>query len=119
MIARDLKLDASGDFELENGDLALVSDVAAIGQAVRIRLQFFKGEWFLDEDAGVPYYQDVLGKKNPSPNVLAAIFQDAVLETPGVASISDLRVTIDAQTRRLSVTVSALSDTGELVAVEV
>ena len=115
---RDIKLDTAGDLEVAAGDLVLVSAADAIVQAVRIRLQFFKGEWYLDLDAGVPYYQSVL-VKNPDPGVLQTVFRKALLETPGVLAVNALSLTQDRAARSLRVDYRVSTDVGELVSSEV
>lgn len=118
MTVRDIALDADGDLDITAGDLVLVSDADAILQAVRIRLQFFQGEWFLDESAGLPYFQDIL-VKNPDMNVLQFLFRKAILETPGITAVNALTLSVDSATRSLSVSYRASSDVGELSATEV
>jgi hypothetical protein len=112
-LARDLQLDTDGDLELEAGDLVLIRGAEAIIQAVNIALQFVKGEWFYDLEAGVPYFQDVL-VKNPSPDLLQSTFRKAVLEVKGIESVTSLSLTLDRSTRTLSVGWSAVSDVGLL-----
>lgn len=114
---RDLALDDDGDITVSGGDLQLVSGAEAIVQAVRIRLQFFRGEWFLDTEAGVPYFQDVL-VKSPDANVLQALFRNAILETPGVSAVNGLTLTFDRTNRSLSVSYRAETDVGEIVSTE-
>lgn len=111
-IARDLKL-SGGDFDVSSGDLELVSDGEAIVQAVSIALQFVRGEWFYDLEAGVPYFQDVL-KKNPSPAVLQSTFRKAILDVRGVTAVTSLSFTLDTKTRSLTVDWSASTDIGLL-----
>lgn len=115
---RDIALDTDGDLKVEAGDLVLVSGADAIVQAVRIRLQFFRGEWFLDLSAGLPWFQSVL-IKNPDPNILHTVFRDEILGTPGILSLSSLTLTSDTAARTLTVRYRADSDVGELVSTEV
>jgi hypothetical protein len=114
-VARDIALDSSGDWEVlaSTGDLRLVSDEEAIVQAVGIALQFVRGEWFLDLEFGVPYFQDVL-IKNPSPDVLHSVFRAAILGVKGISAVTSLVLSLDRATRTLSVTWSATSDVGLL-----
>lgn len=118
MTVRDIALDVDGDLDISAGDLVLVSDADAVLQAVRIRLQFFKGEWYLDESAGLPYFQDIL-VKNPDMNVLQFLFRKAILETPGITTVNALTLSFDSAARSLSVSYRASSDVGELSATEV
>ena len=67
---RDIALTTGNDFLVgasPNGvDLQLIGDAEALAQAVNIALQSFAGEWFLNTDDGVPYWQSVF-IKNPNP----------------------------------------------------
>lgn len=110
---RTLKLDADGDLDFSTGNLQVLAGAEAIVQGVLVRLQFFKGEWFLDLDAGIPYFQSVL-VKNPDPNVLQTIFREAILATPGVLALTSLVLTLDRVTRRLTVAFRISTDVGEL-----
>ena len=110
---RDIKLDANGDWSVSAGDLELVSGAAAIVQSVKIRLAFFKGEWFLDWDAGIPYFQSVFAKIS-NPQLLSDIFRKAILETVGISTIHDLTLTVDRSARTLTVSFRAETDVGLL-----
>lgn len=65
----------------------LAQDADAVRQSINVRLSFFRGEWFLDETAGIPYYQQVFQKQPRGIAFVDAIFKDAVLSTKGVRSI--------------------------------
>jgi hypothetical protein len=97
----DLQLATDHDLDLAAGDLILVTGVDAIAQDLDIRLNTFKGEWFLDTRIGVPYFQEILGEK-PRLVALKGIFREAILLTPGVQSISDFVLSYDGPTRVLS-----------------
>lgn len=107
--ARDIALDAAGDIDVSTGDLIMLADAAAIVQAVRIHFSFFKGEWFLDLDAGVPYYQSVFGKVK-DPAVLAPIFRAELVKVKGISLVNSLTLKIDTAARTLSIVWSANGD---------
>ena len=88
----DLHLDAAGN-------LALVQDGEAIGQHVRQQLMFWRGEWFLNEDAGVDWKRYVLGRPPSEIAIAEAVFKREVLNTPGVAEILELDVRHDRASR--------------------
>ncbi len=111
--ARTIKLDADGDFDVSTGTLVILKGSDSIVQAVKIALQCFKGEWFLDPDSGVPFFQDVL-VKNPDPSVLQTVFRDAILEVPGVLALNALELAQDRGARTLTVTFRVSTDVGEL-----
>lgn len=113
---RDLKIDPStGDLVIENGDLVFVEGLSAIAQAVRSRLRLFRGEWFADLDAGVPWFQAIL-LKNPNLTEVRDTLRQTILGTVGIASIVAFDLTLDAATRTATLVFSAIADTGELIA---
>ncbi len=108
----DFKIGADGDLVIENGDMVIVDGLAAIGQHVAIRLRSFKGEWFLNQNFGVSYLQEVLGKGTPATR-LRAIFQEIILGTDGIASVDSMDLDYDGATRTLTITFQATTDSGE------
>lgn len=106
----DLRL-SGADLTLEKGDLDLVDGVDAIAQHLRIRLRTFKGEWFLDERIGVPFFDTIL-VKNANLAAVQSVLRRAVLTTPGITGIDQLDVDLDAATRVLTVTMRAQSTSG-------
>lgn len=112
-VVRDIALDDTGDWQVSGGDLQLIGDGPSITQAVRIALEFFMGEWFLDQTAGIPYYQSVF-VKNPDVNLLRQIFNDEIAGVPGILSVNSLAINFDRATRELFVTYTASSSTGPL-----
>lgn len=111
---RDIKLDAiTGDWDVSTGDLVILTGGDAIIQSAKLHLGFFQGEWFLDLDAGVPYWQRVMGKVK-DPNILYPIFRAALLEPQGVVSVQSLVLTFDRSTRSLRVVFELLTDVGLL-----
>jgi hypothetical protein len=110
----DLKLDTDGDLAFSaDGDLVLNEGLEAIAQDIRARLLFFKGEWFLDQDIGLPYFEDIL-VKNPSILGVMASIRSEIQNTPGVNEITKLEPTFDRANRKLSVTWAVTSDLGEI-----
>jgi hypothetical protein len=116
--ARDILLDANHDLAVSGQDLQLVAGKDAIRQALDIRLKFFRGEWFLDLNIGMPWLQQVL-IKGPSPSLLTAVFRKEILGTPGVKSLSSLDLQFDRATRMLSGSFSCDTDAGLLKSVEI
>lgn len=111
----DLLLDSAGDLDLSTNDLQLVDGVDAVRQELQIRYRFFLGEWFLDPDEGVPYIRDVL-KKNPNEAQVRALLTEVARTTPGVASVDNIELDLDAGARQLTVTLDLQADvSGTLV----
>lgn len=92
------------DFELtDNGNLKTVADNEAIGQHVDQRLKTFHGEWFLDNEAGVKWLDDVLGGK-PNLPIAEALTKAEILDTDGVTGISEYASNFNLSRRELDVT---------------
>lgn len=116
--ARDLKIDKdTGDLVIENGDLVQVSGIDAIAQAVRQHLSFFKGEWFLDEEEGLPYFEEVL-VKNPNLAAIQDVFRKEILSIAGILEVQSLTLAYVGATRTLKVSFRASTDLGELTQTE-
>lgn len=82
------------DLLLKNGDLVINGfglsltepSSESLAQRLSIKLQFFKGEWFLDIDFGVPYFQDIFVKPFIQ-SAVDAILKSHILATPEVAAL--------------------------------
>lgn len=109
----DLRLDEAGDLALESGDLVTVSGVEEIAQRLRIRLRLFRGEWLLDEAAGVPYWEQILGHKL-SRAALLTIIRDQILACPGVLDVLSLDASQGAGSRDVRLAFTASTEAGEV-----
>jgi hypothetical protein len=72
-----------------------------VRQLVRTALLLFAGEWFLDLDAGIAYW-DILGNKY-SETALRVIIAAEITDTPGIASLDYLSVKFVDETRTVTV----------------
>lgn len=91
-----------GDLDISNGEIYLVTGKQAILQNIIQRLRTFYGEWFLDNEVGLPYYQEVL-VKNPDQSKIDALFINKILGTPGVTQLSTYSFSPNTTTRILSI----------------
>ena len=85
----------TGDVVVDNGDLVLVDGLDRVIQQVKITLKFFKGEYGLDTNQGVPYYEDIL-EKNPDLIVVTSDIRDAILSVEEVTSVDNIQLEYDA-----------------------
>ena len=101
---RDLLLGDDNDLVIEDGDLVWSRGIDAVVQDARIVLQMFQGEWFMDLDAGIPYWGSILGKK-PAVAIAAArsAFRQALLGIEDVTEVLVLEVTYAGATRAMSI----------------
>lgn len=100
----DLLLGDDNDLVVDS-DLHLVRGIAGVAQLCRIAVQTFAGEWFLDLDVGVPYWDAIFGASADIGELAAhGGFRDELLAVNGVIEILVLNVTFDnAQSRTLTV----------------
>lgn len=113
--AIDLLLDDDGDLAIVDGDLGLArANIAGIGQLVRIACGMFRGEWFLDTEAGIPYFEEVFVKA-PDMAAIREWFRREVAAVPGVRSVTRIDLVFDGATRELTINITADTDAGELV----
>ena len=97
----DLLLDLNNELVID-GDLQFSSGVDAVAQTIRLKLQAFMGEWFIDLTDGVPWYQSILGQKYDQ-NQLLGILRDPILRVSGVSSIVSLSSIWDPGTRTATI----------------
>lgn len=98
----DAENSATHDLQLVTGQPLMVTDtLEEVAQRLRIRLQFFKGEWFLDTREGVPYFQNIL-LKGVSKQTITAIFSRILRDTPGIALVNSFSYDLDSARRVLT-----------------
>ncbi len=99
----------------ENGDYAInnfIEGTPATAQAVTTRLRLFKGEWFLNLNSGVPWFQEVFVKPARIPQV-EQIIRDTILRTEGVAALTSFNLTFDGNIRRLTISFTGKTTWGD------
>lgn len=110
---RDLLLDADNDLVVTS-DLQFSRGIDAVAQSCRIALQLVRGEWFLDLDVGIPYWEEILAQK-PAIALEAsrAAFRRELLSVEGVIDITRLEITYDRTTRIMNIVWQVLTGFGE------
>lgn len=80
-----------GDIHLDvSGNLAIATEAEGLRQKLETRLQLYRGEWFLDVRAGIPYVQRILGRKAGAAPIeisISQIFDAEILKEDEVRSI--------------------------------
>lgn len=96
---------------MTNNKLSLVTSPGAeIRQKIAVRLRFFKGEWFLDQNIGVPYFQAIL-VKNPNLATVQSIYRQAIVTVPGVTDVQNFNYTYSAAARTLNISFQVATNT--------
>lgn len=107
------KLDANGDMVFGHGCKDYYKDqVEAVSQAVLTRLLLWKKEWYLDQEEGTPYREEVLGKGTEASSLRA--IPERILETPGVIRLKSFDANQDPETRHATFTVEIETEYGEV-----
>lgn len=109
----NIKLDDDNNYVFENNRVPIIDGADYVRQKLQTKLRLFLGEWFLDLNVGVPYFQDIL-KKQVSTNVIASIFKDVILETPGVIELQEFVLDYDNIARDLKLDFTVRSETGSI-----
>ena len=73
-----------------------------LAQRLVIRLQTFKGEWFLDGTIGIDYFNQIAGK-NRSKAAVDAIIQAEILKENEVLQITAYSSVVDKTTRKITI----------------
>ena len=108
----DIGLDVkTWDIALQNNDFILIDNAERISQQIKISLQFWLGEWFLNSTLGVPYLERICVK---APNIqhIRQIFRNTIQNVNGVTSVNALDLTVDAAKRVLTVSYTATTTDG-------
>lgn len=94
-----------GDMLLSvSGDAVVHTDLGkAVAQQLMVRLNFYRGEWFMDTDEGTPWFQFIL-IKGPTDRNIRNMFTQVIMGTPGVDELTQFGYSIDKSQRVLSVT---------------
>ncbi len=99
------------DIALNNNDLILIDNAERISQQIKISLQFWLGEWFLNSALGVPYLERIC-VKSPNLQHIRQIFRNTIQNVDGVTAVNSLDLSVDASARVLTVTYTAATTAG-------
>ncbi|WP_298024492.1 hypothetical protein [uncultured Dysosmobacter sp.] len=112
---RTLRIDpATHDLVLDSeGTMEMISGAETVAQCVRLTLETFKGEWFLDTDHGTDYPQ-IIGDGTGDPET---VLRTAIFQETGVQHIDSLNVT--RQGREIAVDFTGRLKDGTTISLEV
>lgn len=98
----DLYIDpATDDIAHRNGLIRYTTSGNETAQRVITRIRRLKGEWFINTEVGMPYIQDILGKRDI--NYFKLLLRKEILNTDGVQSINNFRLSFNSKTGLISV----------------
>lgn len=101
------------DIMFDNSDIPLTTNTIRddVAQRLKIRLATYLGEWFLNSDVGMPYYQSIF-KKGVTKASVDILFQAAILEEEGVTSIVEFNSSLDVSTRTYTLSFRVMTTDG-------
>lgn len=80
------------------GNIKIIEGIESLAENIDQRLKLFKGKYFLDNTAGIPYFEDIL-KKPVDPGLAASILNSEILKESEVLSIGNVSADLDRNTR--------------------
>lgn len=108
-----------GDLELDGqNNIRMIDGKDEKVQAVRLLLQTNKGEWFLNTEHGLGYYE-ILGQKNPSEELIRSLFQETFNQEPRIEEVLEFSFEIARKQRKLTVCFKLRMDGEEIEGEEV
>jgi hypothetical protein len=82
------------DIVLDDGQIITVTGTEYIIQKVTQFLRFVKNETIPSGDYGIPYFEDILGQKNPDLSAIGQIFIDQISENETLVALGVTDVSI-------------------------
>jgi len=108
-----------GEIYVKDQDIQLTTDRAEdITQQILMRLRSFRGDWFLNTNFGIEYFQEIFRKPIRFRRI-EDIYKREIGAVDGVKEITDFTVDVDKDTRKITVRYSVSIDTGETISSQV
>jgi hypothetical protein len=96
-------------------DRALVSGPTYTAQKIQAVLKLIRGEWFLDLNLGVPWYEEIL-VRGPNLDAIRGLIRDRITAVTGVARVLSVTLTPDYLHRHILISFEAQHDSGATMA---
>lgn len=109
----NILLNTEGDIEVVDGALPLVVGIDEIAQLCKQHLLASEGDWFLNLDLGLPFFQFIF-KKTTTLSGIEGIYLTAIARVPGIININTFSLAFEPTTRTLDVTFQAQTTSGVL-----
>lgn len=112
----DLKLNIeTHDLEYNNYDLVITKDEnIELIQRLKIKLQFFFAEWFLDTTKGIQFYE-IIYKKNSDSKLIDNVIKRTILEEQEISNLIEYKTIFDLQNRKYSINFIAKKYDGGII----
>ncbi len=109
------KQDENGDYVFGAGNSStFLTDLEAVAQAIETKLKLFQGEWWENENEGLPMLQEILGVHGANKSNADLLIMQRIKETPHVTGVSNASSTFDGSSRAYSFSCSVDTEYGSL-----
>ena len=110
------RLDENWDYVFGHGKNDYLTGREAVGQAVKSRLLLLYGEWWEDQQDGLPLFEKVLAGSGSEQHLQAVdiVFRQRIGDTRDVLGITQFDSTFDRNKRAYSFTAAVETAYGEL-----
>lgn len=113
----DLKLTEEHDLDFSDGNLSLLDEEAKVAkQTLKMNLLFYEGEWFLDNEYGVPYFQEIL-TKGATKGLVDSIVRDAARKSYNIQDVLEVSSTLTPDRKYSLDRLLCTTTEGEIVSV--
>ncbi len=109
----NIGLNAYNDIYTVDGDLPLVTGIEEIRQMTGQMLRSFQGDWFLDLELGMPFFQTIF-KKATSISDIEGIYLDRISAIPGILDITKFDLEYTKGSREINIVFTAITTDGIL-----
>ncbi len=100
-MAKAIKLTDTNDLDFSTGSLIIIDEKEELAQRIKVSLQTWLGEWFLDNSAGVDWL--TLMERGTNIIKVKTEIQVNILQFEEVTQIQDFKVTFDNASRRFDI----------------
>ena len=94
-------------------DILMIDGPERVAQDLKIALLTFAGDYFLDANEGIDYFNQVL-VKNPDKILLESIFRACASRVRDVSQVLELHLLIDHANRKLGIALSVATPWGPI-----
>ena len=85
-----------------------------VTQKLKIRLNMFLGEWYLNINKGIPYFEEIL-VKDPNLNFIEDLLKTEIVSIPEIDILEKFEIEYDSLTRELIITFIVRTIDGDVI----
>lgn len=107
------KIDSNGNVDVSKKALVIIDGLDALKEHIQQKYSMFLTEYFLDERAGIPYYENIL-IKGYNPFNVETILKRVLYNIDEVYSIDSFVIDFDKENRKANVSFTCTSQFGTI-----